>query len=64
MTNTAIDIPATHSPTDPALSPGEALAALFLANADNGRNTENDVFVEELLTRRRAIQAPTAPSGL
>ncbi|MGH3669295.1 MAG: hypothetical protein ACRDSH_01480 [Pseudonocardiaceae bacterium] len=36
---------------------------LFLANADRGANAENDVFVEELLKRRREIQALVNPSG-
>ncbi|MGH3780845.1 MAG: hypothetical protein ACRDRO_09520 [Pseudonocardiaceae bacterium] len=34
----ATDVPATHSPADRVLTPGEALAALFLANADKGAN--------------------------
>ncbi|MGH3696510.1 MAG: hypothetical protein ACRDRX_21385 [Pseudonocardiaceae bacterium] len=58
MTN---DVPATRSPAPP-LTPGEALAELFLENADRGCNAENDVFVEELLKRRRAIQALANPS--
>ncbi|MGH3856891.1 MAG: hypothetical protein ACRDR6_26105 [Pseudonocardiaceae bacterium] len=45
------------------LTPGEALATLFLDNADRGCNAENDVFVEELLKRRRTIQALANPSG-
>ncbi|MGH3933537.1 MAG: hypothetical protein ACRDS1_00895 [Pseudonocardiaceae bacterium] len=64
MTNAANDLPATHSPADPSLTSGETLAKLFLDNADRGRNAENDVFVEELLKRRRAIQALANPSGL
>ncbi len=63
MTNDATDVPATHSPADPSLTPGEALAKLFLDNANNDRNTQNDVFVEELLRRRRAIQALANPAG-
>ncbi|MGH3840157.1 MAG: hypothetical protein ACRDS0_01715 [Pseudonocardiaceae bacterium] len=63
MTNTTTDVPATRSPAGPALRPGEALAALFLANADRGANAANDVFVEELLKRRRAIQQLTNPGG-
>ncbi|HET9118382.1 MAG TPA: hypothetical protein VFN75_10000 [Pseudonocardiaceae bacterium] len=63
MTNTANDVPATSSPAGVALSPGEVLAALFLANADRGANAANDVFVEELLKRRRAIQSLVNPSG-
>ncbi len=46
----------------PPLTPGEALAKLFLDNADRGCNADNDVFVEELLTRRRAIQALANPT--
>ena len=46
------------SPTEPPpRTPGEALAALFLANADKGADAANDIFVEELLKRRRVIQA-------
>ena len=53
------------SPTEPPLlTPGEALATLFLDNADRGANTANDALVEELLKRRRAIQALANPSGL
>ncbi|MGH3902455.1 MAG: hypothetical protein ACRDTA_30205 [Pseudonocardiaceae bacterium] len=50
------------SPAEPPLTPGEALVKLFLDNADRGCNAENDVFVEELLTRRRAVQAFANPS--
>lgn len=39
------------------------MAALFLANADRGCDAENDLFVEELLRRRRAIQALANPAG-
>lgn len=60
----------TSAAAPPPLTPGEALAKLFLDNADRGCNAENDVFVEELLIfveellkRRRAIQALTNPSG-
>ncbi|MGH3549824.1 MAG: hypothetical protein ACRDQU_17290 [Pseudonocardiaceae bacterium] len=53
------------SPAEPPpLTPGEALTKLFLTNADCGCNAENDVFVEELLRRRRVIQALANPSGL
>jgi hypothetical protein len=51
--------PAESSP----LTPREALAKLFLDNANNGRHAANDVLVEELLKRRRAIQALANPSG-
>jgi len=60
---TTTGMPATHSPAERVLTPGEALAALFLANADRGANAANDLFVEELLRRRRAIQALADPSG-
>jgi hypothetical protein len=63
VTNGTNDILATTSPADRVLTPSEALAALFLNNADRGCNAENDVFVEELLRRRRAIQALANPSG-
>ncbi|MGH3870577.1 MAG: hypothetical protein ACRDSR_03515 [Pseudonocardiaceae bacterium] len=36
---------------------------LFLNNADRGANADNDVFVEDLLTRRRAIQALANPTS-
>ena len=62
MTNAAADVPATPAPAASPLSPEEALAALFLTNADEGCNAENDLFVEELLKRRRAIQALANPS--
>ncbi|MGH3438559.1 MAG: hypothetical protein ACRDRN_19075 [Sciscionella sp.] len=51
------------SPPAPPLTPGEALAKLFLDNADRSCNADNDVFVQELLKRRRAIQALANPSG-
>ena len=52
------------SPAEPSpLTPGEALAKLFLDNADRGANAANDVLVDELLKRRRAIQALANPSG-
>jgi hypothetical protein len=57
VTNDATDVPATRSPAAVSLTPGEALAKLFLDNADRGANAENDVFVAELLKRQRAIQA-------
>ena len=63
MTNITPDVLVTSSPADSLLTPGEALAALFLANADRGANAENDVLVAELVKRRRAIQALANPSG-
>lgn len=55
--------PARQSPVDRVLTPGQALFELFLANADRGANAENDLFVEELLRRRRAVQALANPTG-
>ncbi|MGH3775727.1 MAG: hypothetical protein ACRDRR_08315 [Pseudonocardiaceae bacterium] len=60
MTERATDVPATHFPADRALTPGEALAKLFLDNADRGCNAENDTLVVELLSRMRAVQALAA----
>ncbi|MGH3920119.1 MAG: hypothetical protein ACRDSG_13960 [Pseudonocardiaceae bacterium] len=60
MTNTTTDLAATRSPAVPSLTPGEALAELFLTNADKGCNADNDTLVVELLKRMRAIQAVTA----
>jgi hypothetical protein len=57
VTNGANDSPATRSPAASPLPPGEALAKLFLDNADKGCNAENDTFVAELLKRMRALQA-------
>jgi hypothetical protein len=61
-----IDLPdATPAETCPGqpLSPAEALATLFLANADRGANAENDELVLALRQRARAVQtlAPRLP---
>ncbi|MGH3900867.1 MAG: hypothetical protein ACRDTA_22010 [Pseudonocardiaceae bacterium] len=61
MTN-ANDVPATRSPAPP-LTPGEALAKLFLDNADRCANADNDTLVAELLKRRRATRVLVNPSG-
>jgi hypothetical protein len=63
MTNGATDIPAAHSSAAPPLTPSEALAKLFLDNADRDANAANDTLVVELLKRRRAIQSLVNPSG-
>ncbi len=39
------------------MTPGEALAKLFLDNADRDANAENDELIEALLQRAREIQA-------
>ncbi|MGH3934463.1 MAG: hypothetical protein ACRDS1_05715 [Pseudonocardiaceae bacterium] len=62
MTNTTNHVPA-DSPAEPLLTPGEALAKLYLDNADRGCNAENDVFVEELLKRRGQARRSLAPAG-
>jgi hypothetical protein len=51
------------APAEPFLMPGEVLVKLFLDNADNGRNAENDTLVHELLRRRRLSQSLANPSG-
>lgn len=49
---------------DRPLTPGEALAKLFLDNAERGANTDNDDLVLALRERARAIQAlADAPHG-
>ncbi|MGH3549734.1 MAG: hypothetical protein ACRDQU_16840 [Pseudonocardiaceae bacterium] len=53
----------TSPAAPPPLTPGEVLVKLFVDNADRGCNAENDVFVEELLKRRRAIQALVNPAA-
>jgi hypothetical protein len=56
VTNGTNHLSATHSPTEPLLTPGEALAKLFLDNADRSCDAANDILVAELLQRMRAIQ--------
>ncbi len=56
-----VDIP-DHSSAEASfvpLTPGEALAKLFLDNADRGANAANDDLVAALRERARAIQALT-----
>jgi hypothetical protein len=55
-----IDLPdatPAEASTDRPLTPAEALAKLFLANADRGANAENDELVAALRQRARDIQA-------
>jgi hypothetical protein len=56
VTNGTNHVPATSSSAASPLTPGEALAKLFLDNADRGCNAENDALVVELLARARAVQ--------
>jgi hypothetical protein len=49
-------VPATP---DRPLTPGEALAKLFMDNADRGANAANDVLIEELQKRIRALRNTT-----
>jgi hypothetical protein len=44
-------------PPDRPLTPGEALAKLFMDNADRGANHDNDELVAALRQRAREIQA-------
>jgi hypothetical protein len=52
----AAEQPGTEADPDRPLTPGEALAKLFMDNADNGRDAANDELVEALRKRARAIQ--------
>ncbi|PZS38666.1 MAG: hypothetical protein DLM62_12490 [Pseudonocardiales bacterium] len=63
MTNGTNHVPATTSTADRVLTPAQALVELFMTNADRGRNAENDLFVEELLRRRREVQVLANPIG-
>jgi hypothetical protein len=44
---------------DRPLTPGEALAKLFMDNADRGANAANDELIEELQRRIRALRNTT-----
>jgi hypothetical protein len=46
----------TTPPTDRPLTPGEAVAKLFLDNADRGANAANDDLIEQLQRRIRALR--------
>jgi hypothetical protein len=46
-----------HAPSPGPLTPAEALAKLFLTNADQGANAENDELIAALRQRAREIQA-------
>jgi hypothetical protein len=54
---------AMPSPPEPVpdrpLTPGEALAKLFLDNAERGANAANDALIEELQRRIRALHNTT-----
>lgn len=50
-------------PTDRPLTPGEALAKLFLDNADRGANAPNDELIDELQRRIRALRNTCKDSG-
>ncbi|MDQ2880478.1 MAG: hypothetical protein M3Y48_04240 [Actinomycetota bacterium] len=51
--------PADHR----GLTPAQTLVEFFMTNADRGANAANDDFVQELLRRRREIQALANPAG-
>jgi hypothetical protein len=64
VTNGIKNVLATRSPAATPLTPVEALAKLFMDNADEGCNVENDTLIVELLNRMRSVQALTAnPNG-
>jgi hypothetical protein len=46
----------TTPPTDRPLTAGEALAKLFMDNADRGANAANDTLIEQLQQRIRALR--------
>ncbi len=52
--------------TDPErpLAPGEALAKLFMDNADRGANAANDELVTALLERAKEIRALAPPTDM
>lgn len=51
------------APADRSLTPGEALAKLFMDNADRGANAANDALVEELQQRIRALRKTRKDPG-
>ena len=54
----------TTPPTDRSLTPGEALAKLFMDNADHGANHANDALIEELQKRIRALRSATVSRSI
>jgi hypothetical protein len=52
-------MPLVPASPDRRLTPGEALARLFMDNADRGANAENDELIEELQRRIRALRDTT-----
>lgn len=57
-------MPLAHpDPTDRPLTPGEALAELFMDNADRGANAANDELIEELQRRIRALRKTRKDPG-
>ncbi|HEX4102339.1 MAG TPA: hypothetical protein VHY21_17660 [Pseudonocardiaceae bacterium] len=56
-------MPLVPASPDRPLTPGEALAKLFMDNADRGANTANDELIEELQRRIRALADPP-PAGM
>lgn len=55
-------LPPTTAPDRP-LTPGEALAKLFMDNADRGANATNDELVAALRERARVIQTLADPTN-
>jgi hypothetical protein len=54
----------TTPPTDRSLTPDEALAKLFMDNADRGANAANDALIEELRRRIRALRNATVSRSI
>jgi hypothetical protein len=54
----------TTPPTDRSLTPGEALAKLFMDNADRGANAANDTLIEELRRRIRVLRDATVSRSI
>jgi hypothetical protein len=51
-------MPLVPASPDRPHTPGEALAKLFMDNADRGANVANDALIEELQRRIRALRNP------
>jgi hypothetical protein len=54
----------TTPPADRPLTPGEALAKLFMDNTDRGANTANDELIDELQRRIRALRNTTVSRSI
>jgi hypothetical protein len=57
-------MPLVPASPDRSLTPGEALAKLFMDNADRGANAANDALIEELQKRIRALRNTTVSRSI